>query len=130
MCCAGCYYALAGGNTTEALVDLTGGAGMKLKLTHPKYQQEAITGALWDRLQRYVQWGYLLGCAYSPRHDANLDPDAVEPDAPDGACSFAAWLAQLRREWRRVGGWLTNQRGRGTGQAFCGGTRTASWTCR
>lgn len=32
----GSYYALEGGNTAEALVDLTGGASMKIKLTHPK----------------------------------------------------------------------------------------------
>ena len=32
----GSYYALDGGNITEALVDLTGGAGTKLKLTDPK----------------------------------------------------------------------------------------------
>jgi hypothetical protein len=78
----GCYYALDGGNTTEALVDLTGGAGMKMKLADPKYAEEAASGALWERLQRYVEWGYLLGCAYG-----NRDPDDVEPDTPDGASS-------------------------------------------
>jgi hypothetical protein len=125
--CAGCYYALAGGNTTEALVDLTGGAGMKMKLTDPKYEEEALTGALWDRLQRYVEWGYLLGCAYSPRQDGNLDPHAVEPDAPDGACSFAALPCPLSLcEWRRVVGADEAV----YSQAFCGGTRTASSTCR
>ena len=32
----GSYFALNGGNCTEAMVDLTGGAGMRIKLTDPK----------------------------------------------------------------------------------------------
>jgi len=65
----GSYFALHGGEVTDALVDLTGGAGRTLRLWEGAGRDEAASGALWRRLLRYQDYGYLVGASF-----INQDP--------------------------------------------------------
>jgi len=59
------YEALDGGSIAEALVDLTGGSSEKMLLTDPKIQAMVENGTLWNKLKKYMEWGYLVCCSNS-----------------------------------------------------------------
>jgi len=103
----GSFYSLDGGNCAEALVDLTGGASLKIKFHDPKYKEEVYTGKLWARMRRYNEWGYLMGCSYKSH-----DPTAYEDESPEGVLWSRAYslldvqetsngkrLLRLRNPW-------------------------------
>ncbi|KXZ50588.1 hypothetical protein GPECTOR_16g763 [Gonium pectorale] len=75
----GSYYALAGGSVTEALVDLTGGVGWKVK-----HEGDAERDALWANLQGWLSSKSIVACVAKRKAPARyrFRPDAVDPD-PD-----------------------------------------------
>lgn len=57
----GSYYALAGGSVHEALVDLTGGVGFKVKTDTPEGQAAAADGGLWTDLLAWLGSKSIIG---------------------------------------------------------------------
>lgn len=74
----GCFFALDGGSIGDALVDLTGGVLSKLKLDSDEGEGLVDGGALWNRLEMYCSWGYVM-CAMH-----KVKPAAENATGPGG----------------------------------------------
>ncbi|GFR44609.1 hypothetical protein Agub_g5892, partial [Astrephomene gubernaculifera] len=106
----GSYYALSGGSVTEALVDLTGGVGLKVRTDAPPYWHHPAAAAaaasggqhqgggggggaaaaareaqVWSDLQSWLAARSIVACVAKRKRPARnrFRPDAVSPD-PDG----------------------------------------------
>jgi hypothetical protein len=81
----GSYAALDGGDVTDALVDLTGGAGRTIRLWEPAGREEAESGALWRRLLRYQAYGYLVGASFLNQDAAAAAEESVVDSSVGGS---------------------------------------------
>eukprot|EP00227_Mantoniella_beaufortii_P021020 CAMPEP_0197575972 /NCGR_PEP_ID=MMETSP1326-20131121/1164_1 /TAXON_ID=1155430 /ORGANISM="Genus nov. species nov., Strain RCC2288" /LENGTH=424 /DNA_ID=CAMNT_0043138819 /DNA_START=187 /DNA_END=1458 /DNA_ORIENTATION=- len=104
----GSYSALDGGDVTDALVDMTGGAGRTIRLWESPGREEAENGQLWRRLLRYQDYGYLVGASYVQREGEveSEDDDGIAWNCAYGVidavqCSNGAKLVRLRDPWGR-----------------------------
>lgn len=70
----GSYQKLNGGNTSEAMVELTGGVSEKLNLK----VLEANTD-FWNQMKALVSHGHLLGCTNIKRSDDGRQIQGVAP---------------------------------------------------
>eukprot|EP00753_Platysulcus_tardus_P008548 PLAT16095.1.p1 GENE.PLAT16095.1~~PLAT16095.1.p1 ORF type:complete len:894 (-),score=525.29 PLAT16095.1:252-2933(-) len=107
----GTYEALNGGSVAEALVDLTGGASEKIVLTEDYVKEMIKDGRLWDKLKRYMGWGYLLGCSMSV-HGGGFEEDSGSGILINHAYSILFFkeigglkFIKVRNPWGR-GEWL------------------------
>ncbi|KAG2449615.1 hypothetical protein HYH02_005148 [Chlamydomonas schloesseri] len=90
----GSYYALAGGSVHEALVDLTGGVGFKVKTDTPEGQAAAADGGLWADLCAWLGSKSIIGAVAKRPAPARqrFRPDVI-PESEEGATTSEA-LAQ------------------------------------
>ena len=58
----GTYNALSGGHVGDALVDLTGGSAQTIVLTDDPVAEMVSKGRLWPRIQRYLDYYYVITC--------------------------------------------------------------------
>lgn len=91
----GCYQNLEGGSVGQALADLTGGFSEILEFGEPIIAEAIKTGALWKRLLRYKEEGFLMGCAFS------AGAGAVEKDRGQGILGGHAYTVVDVREVAR-----------------------------
>jgi hypothetical protein len=61
----GSYYSLARGSVTDALVDLTGGVGFKVKVDSTAGAAAAADGSLWEDILSWLAGGCIVACRCS-----------------------------------------------------------------
>lgn len=76
---AGCYQALDGGNTADALVDFTGGVSEPIDLTEGDFaNDEAKRNALFERMLKVHSRGGLISASIKAR-TLSQTPEATPP---------------------------------------------------
>eukprot|EP00743_Colponemidia_sp_Colp-15_P002164 GILK01002349.1.p1 GENE.GILK01002349.1~~GILK01002349.1.p1 ORF type:complete len:1020 (-),score=203.00 GILK01002349.1:103-3162(-) len=81
----GSYEAINGGSELEALVDLTGGASEKWNMREESTIELVTSGRFWWMMKRYVDLGYMLGCAFT------VEDGPAEEEEPDGILTNHAY---------------------------------------
>ena len=81
----GSYKSISGGDVGDALVDLTGGSAQTITLTDEPVSEMIARGELWQRIQRYLDYFYVITCAKTV-------PGANE--TPDGEIDLTTGLIQ------------------------------------
>ncbi|XP_018591661.1 calpain-5a [Scleropages formosus] len=70
----GCYEALDGGNTADALVDFTGGVSEPIELLEGKFaQEEEARNHLFDRVLKVHNRGGLISCSIRATSQADME---------------------------------------------------------
>lgn len=112
------YQAIEGGWVDTALVDLTGGMSDRYMWSNVTTQRAISDGSLWNRLLRFKQAGFLLGCG-TPPGKLGGDEDVNEfgivqshaYSVLDVAVVDGFQLIQVRNPWGREewkGDWSDN----------------------
>eukprot|EP00697_Spironema_sp_BW2_P013946 gnl/Spiro4/4266_TR2142_c0_g1_i2.p1 gnl/Spiro4/4266_TR2142_c0_g1~~gnl/Spiro4/4266_TR2142_c0_g1_i2.p1 ORF type:complete len:765 (-),score=166.85 gnl/Spiro4/4266_TR2142_c0_g1_i2:125-2329(-) len=65
----GTYEALMGGTFSLGITDLLGCSTQQIYLADPRTQEEIVSGALWQALQRNMSQGFVTACAFSSHAD-------------------------------------------------------------
>lgn len=72
----GCYEALDGGNTADALVDFTGGVSEPMDLLEGAFKEDAEKrNELFERVLKVHNRGGLISCSIRVRHAETLKGD-------------------------------------------------------
>eukprot|EP00742_Colponemidia_sp_Colp-10_P010509 GILJ01011542.1.p1 GENE.GILJ01011542.1~~GILJ01011542.1.p1 ORF type:complete len:1874 (-),score=202.87 GILJ01011542.1:133-5325(-) len=97
------YEAIEGGFVDQALVDLTGGASEHISFDDAYVKEEIANGSLWQRLLRYYEMGYLLGCGSHAGSDANVSQRGIVENHAYAVLEvrqvYEYRLIQLRNPW-------------------------------
>lgn len=113
----GSYQSLAGGNTAEALHDLTGRPVFDYNLEAPDVRADIRNGCLWSEVREHVLSQSMVACTFfesGPRVDAESRQGLIQNHAYCvlDACDLAAengdsaiQLVKVRNPWGGIAGW-------------------------
>ena len=115
----GNYGCLNGGSVADALTDLTGGSSQTIVFTTPQVSDLIERSMLWERVQKYLSWYYVLACSKTTSVPASggvgVKPGETDPKSGlliDRAYSIltakeigALRFVKVRNPWGRAGDW-------------------------
>ncbi|GCB70733.1 hypothetical protein scyTo_0001357 [Scyliorhinus torazame] len=116
---SGCYEALDGGNTGDAIVDFTGSVPETIKLQEINYVKDSIKRLkLFEKLLKVYNRRGLISCSIHLKPDSTLDPSRLQGLKVDHSYSVTKvqkvrlgdtaeklFMIQMRNPWGR-GEWL------------------------
>ena len=115
--CGGNYACLDGGSVADALTDLTGGSSQTILFTTPQVADMIERSALWGRVQKYLEWFYVLACAKTAGVGTRDGPAAGSRDEHSGLLHDRAYsiltakevgalrFVKVRNPWGAGGDW-------------------------
>lgn len=115
--CGGNYECLSGGNVADALTDLTGGSSQTIQFTTPAVSDMIERGVLWGRVQRYLEWFYVLACSKTAGVGTRDGPADGSRDEHSGLLNNRAYsilttkevgalrFVKVRNPWGAGGDW-------------------------
>ena len=115
--CGGNYSCLNSGSVADALTDLTGGSSQTILFTTPQVSDMIERGELWGRIQKYLEWFYVLACSKTAGVGTRDGPVAGTRDEHSGLLHDRAYsilaakevgalrFVKVRNPWGAGGDW-------------------------